>query len=224
MAFASRGKPRTIIRAVRCTGAIFHAFKTKDLSAITGVSEGDLTALGQVQLSSLASGEIAVFGAQSPKGARFRKVLNRVPQAGVQGSVTSYGNGNVPSAIATAAAAGWGLVSGVRLTTVRSTQKSISVGVPLSNGLIYVQPVPVQDAGNATALGWKLPSTFGSADKAKAIRGANNMRPAKVTKIDPETGVSITLPCAFNKLDTAAEAGFFETSPEKAPSATATTT
>lgn len=222
MAFVSRGKPRTLIRAVRCTGAIFHAFKTKDLSGIVGISEADLTALGQVQLSSLATGEVAVFGAQTPKGARFRKVLSRVPQAGVQGSVTSYGNGNVPSAIATAAAAGWGLVSGVRLTTVRSTPKSISVGVPLSNGLIYVQPIPVQDASNAETLGWKLPATFGSADKAKAVRGANNMRPAKVTKIDPETGVSITLPCAFNKVSDAAAAGFFETSPEKAPASVTT--
>lgn len=221
MAFVSRGKPRNIIRAVRCTGAVFHGFKTKDLSGITGISEGDLTALGQVELGALASGEVAVFGAQTPKGARFRKVLNRVPQAGVQGSVTTFGNGNVPSAIATAAGAGWGLVRGVRLTTIRSTAKSISVGVPLSNGLIYVQPVPIQDQGNATALGWILPANFGSADKAKAVRGANNMKPAKVTKIDATTGESVTLPCAFNKIADAAGAGFFETSPEKAPSSAA---
>jgi hypothetical protein len=202
---------------VQCTGAIFHGFKTKDLAAIPGVSAGDLTALGQRELSQVGAGQAVVFGAQTPKGARFRKLLSRVPQPGTQGSVSSYGNGNTNAAIAAAAAAGWSLVRGVRLTTVRSTAKSVSVGVDLSNGLIYVQSVPIQDAQGAAAeaLGFKLPTTFSSAEKAKAIRGANNMQPAKVTKIDPETGVSITLPCSFNKLDTAAEAGFFESSPEK---------
>jgi hypothetical protein len=215
MAFVSRGKPRTQIRAVACTGAIYHGFKTKDLAAIAGVSAPDLVALGQKQLSEVGNGYTVVFGAQSPVGARFRKQLSRNPQPGVQGSVSSFGNGSVNSAIATAATAGWSLVRGVRLTTVRSTAKSISVGVPLSNGLIYVQPVPVQDQQYAEALGWKLPATFGSADRAKAVRGANNLRPAKVTRIDPDTGISTTLPCAFNKVADAADIGFFETSPEK---------
>jgi hypothetical protein len=215
MAFVSRGKPRDLKKAVRCTGAIFHGFKTKDLSAISGVSSGDITALGQVDPTTLSAGEIAVYGATSPKGARFKKTLQRYAQAGVQGSVTTYGNGNTASAIATAGGAGWNLISGVRLTNLRSTLKSRSVGIPLSNGLIYVQPVPIQDLGYAETLGWILPESFSSAERAKAVRGVNNMKPAKVVRVDQTTGQTITAPCAFNKLADAADAGWFDAEPEK---------
>lgn len=218
MPLASRGQPRINIRAVPVTGAIAHAFKTGDLARGTEISAADLTALGQKELSALASTQIAVFGAQSPRGARFRKQLTRIPTLGQRGSCTSFGNGSTPTAIATAAAAGWSLVKPIRLTSIRSTPKSKSVGVTLSNGLIYVQSVPVGDltAEVVTALGIILPTAFASAEKAKAVRGCNNLRPARVTKIDSTTGVSITLPCSHNKLDTAAEIEFYESSAERA--------
>lgn len=212
MPFASLGKKRDQLRAVPCTGKIYHGFLTKDLGAIGGVSEGDITALGQKTLAEVPNTHVVVSGQNAPLGARFRKKLgNGIPVLGTQGSVSSYGNGTGNVQVATAAAAGWRLTKPVRLITVRDTVKSAAVGVTLANGLIYVQSVPKQylSAEVKAALGLIYAPEFKSAERARSIRASKQFPPSSVYNIDPTTGATKTLPCSHDKIADAAEIGWY---------------
>lgn len=211
MAIYLRGKPRDVQRCVRVTSLIYYAFNTVDLTDGTGVVEADLIAVGHKTLSQTPNGATAVFGMAAPKAAKFRKKIGTVPVLGTRSSCTTYGNGSSKTGIDAAKARGWTLSKPVRYANPRSTIKSVTVGVTLSTGIIYLQPVPRQDIANTewvTALGLKLPATMTDADRKKAIRGTTEMAPARVTKY-LENGSTVTLPCSHDKLDTAADLGFF---------------
>lgn len=214
MAIYTRGKARTVQRAVRCNQLIYYAFNTYNLAEGTGITDADLTAVGHKTLNTIPAGASAIFGMQAPRAARFRKKIGTQPVLGQRGSCTTYGNGSSKTGIAAAAAVGWKLTRPVRLAVPRATIKSKTVGVKLESGIIYLQAVPRQDLAETevvAALGLILPESFTDADKRKAIQGTKAMAPLRVTRI-LEGGATQTLPCSHDKMADAAELGFYPSS------------
>lgn len=199
MPLSTRGRKRDKIMSVPVSTTLRYAFKTADLSQITGVSAGDLAALGQTPVES-GSGLI-VFSPQAPKPALFRKKLS---VGGLQGSVSTFGNGVTTSAIKAAAGAGWKMSKGVRRCGFGNSLTQTCVGIKTANGLIVKRFVPNADAGNASVLGWEM--AVSSADLDKLVSAPEGAKVARV-KQDGAQG-SKTLPCSGNKVADALAAGW----------------
>lgn len=214
MAIYTRGKARTITRAVRCNQLIYYAFNTFNLADGSGIKDTDLVAVGHKEIKDIPPGAAAIFGMQAPRAARFRKKIGNQPVLGTRGSCTTYGNGSSKTGISNANNVGWKLTRPVRLAVPRATVKSKTVGVTLESGIIYLQSVPREDLDDPaviTALGIILPDTFTDADKRKAIQGTKAMAPLRVTRT-LENGSTQTLPCSHNKMSDAAKLGFYPSS------------
>lgn len=208
MPVVTRGRKRNVPRAVPVTSSIWYGFYGTNLSAITGVSSSDETALGLKDPATAGTGIAVVFGCKSPFPAKFRKKLGEATAENpiTQSAVSSYGDGVNSAQIKAAAAAGWRLVSPVRTVSFGPSAKSKNVAVPLSNGLYSIHSIPTAEAieANATLMGWDL--TLGSTKALKAVRGCKKMKPAKMQKsIDNKV---ITYPCKWSKVGDAENAGW----------------
>jgi hypothetical protein len=211
MPLATRGRQRDLLRAVPVTDTLYYSFKTTDLSAIAGVSESDITALGQIAITAVPSGKIVVLSPRSPKPAQFRKNLS----GGTQGSVSAYGNGLTAQAVNTAAGAGWQQTRGIRRCSFGSTPKSTAVAVEVSNGLLVKRMIPITDAQTyATALGLK--TTLSEAELKKLVFAPQSANPTILTRPRPGGTGSITLPCSKNEVAAAISStgGWKELKPE----------
>lgn len=205
MPLATRGRLRNLDRAVKLNDNLYYGFKTVDLSSVDGITSADITALGQVDPSTIQT--LIVYSPQSPKPAQFRKrLINKA-----QGSVTAYGDGSSAGAVNTAAGKGWQQTKGIRGCSFGGTSRSASIAVRTENGLLVKYLVPLGDAGNASALGWE--TTLTPADRKKLVYAPKG----RVALVSKASGTSvITLPCSFNKVETATspDGGWNLTRPE----------
>jgi hypothetical protein len=131
----TRGRARDVLTYVAVNTKLFYGFKTKDLSAIAGVSAGDLTSqLGHVSPAAVAAGGLLCLGANAPKPPRVtKKIANAVASA--QGSVSTFCAYN---RLAQATAGGWVLSKQGREVGLRTDGRSITALVEIApNGVLY---------------------------------------------------------------------------------------
>lgn len=206
MSSYTRGKKREKLTFVKVslTQALYYGFKTKDLASISGVSAGDLVALGHLEVAGLPAGRITILGANSPKPPRVRKVVNKTPGANVQASVSTYCGVN---AIATAAAEEWQLVNAGRGVHVSNNARTVTVGAKIQGGGYYLFPMNAADATQyATALGLELPTNLSATERSQAFSGTSYPKPA-VIKISTAQGTFSSF-CSHDAIDAALESGY----------------
>lgn len=211
MPISTRGKKRDQLKAVAITNSLFYGFATKDLASIAGISAGDIVALGQKNTTDLGQGALVVYGAKAPRPGIFRKAVT----GGNQDSVTTFGDASTATTIATAFAAGWKLQKPIKPGSVGGGTRMRAIAVQVSNGLLVVCYIPKEDltSGDATLLGWK--TSINAADIKKLVRGANNVKAARVSKTS-DAGLTLTYPCGFDEIAaaTSTEGGYSLTSAE----------
>jgi hypothetical protein len=190
---------------------LYYGFKTKDFSALPGITGADITALGHLSSGSVPANSFKVIGANSPKPLRAKKRINANPSAAEQGSVSTFVADN---AVATAETAGWSIVGNGRGVTLRNDSRAITVGIELTGGQIYLETKNASDV-NAYAgeLGLQLPGTISAAELRRGIMGATRPRPPRVQKKRPGGG-TVTMPVDPIGLDDALAAGWSLVSPE----------
>jgi len=183
----NRGKLRDQLLFVGLNDLLYYGFKSKDASAIPGVSSADLIALGQTAAANIAdnSTKILVFSPHSPKPPRYRKTLGNA--AGQQQSFSSFCG---HQARGTALAAGFTPVprSG-RKVSLRATPgpkgTMISAVAEMENGALYVWPMDSADFGEVgSELGLKSAASITTdAEKKKLIVAPGaGMKPGRAQK------------------------------------------
>lgn len=195
MPISTRGKKRDQLKAVAITNSLYYGFATKDLAAIAGISSSDIIALGQKDTTALGAGALVVYGAKAPRPGVFRKAITN----GQQDSATAFGDASTATTIATAFAAGWKLQKPIKPGSVGGGKRMRAIAVEVSNGLKVICYIPKEDltSGDATLLGWETSIT--AADIKKLVRGANNIKAARVSKTS-DAGLTLTYPCATDKI------------------------
>lgn len=195
MPIAARGRTK-IVLAVRVNPNLYYGFKGTDIASIQGVSKADVTALGQRTLDGVKG--LVAFSPDAPRPAQFTKKL----PAGLQRSVTAFGDGTTRSAIAQATAAGWKIKRPVAPLVLGQTAKSKEIVVSTTNNLYFAYYVPLIDAnsGIGSLLGWI--ANVGPTTLSKTVRSP------KQVKIPLVTQGSRTLPCSPAKLSNALAAGW----------------
>jgi hypothetical protein len=199
MPISTRGRLRDVVKCVPVSDSLKYSFKTSDLSGIAGVSAGDITALGQENVTGQTG--LIVFSPRSPKPAQFRK---RLAAGGPQGSVTAYGNGLTASAINNAAGAGWQQTRGIRGTRFGNTTRSAAIAITVSNGLLVKFMRPIADLSFASELGWD--TTISAANAKKLVFAPQGAKVALVKKVVGET--TITQPVSASKYESAQASGW----------------
>lgn len=189
-----RGLDNSLLRFVQLnpTKPLHYGWKTKDFSTLGGITGDEMAnVLGHltaVQMG-LIAGAIAVIGANSPKPARVRKILNRRPTAVQQGSVTTFVSGESAADWELLLESGWEIVNGEKRITISDNQRFQTVGANCSNGAIYCFPlsktvpqIVIDELGLIPAAELRLGTTLG-----KCVSQASKPRPPKVKKIGIET-------------------------------------
>lgn len=177
------GQARDVMSFVKvyAGGLLHYGWNTKDLTGLTGVSSADITALGHKDAAAVGAitGAIAILGANSPKPARFKKVVNRNPSASQQGSVSTFCDAD---SFATALSAGWKLTKSVRTPKISNNGRTVTVGAKCTDGGIYLFPMNATRAAEvAGELGLILPSSLSTSERQKAFTGTSYPRPYKVS-------------------------------------------
>lgn len=212
MAVYTRGKKRNILTYVEVYTNLLYGFKTKDLSALAGVSEGDLTTqLGHlVGAFTAPSGSIKILGANAPKPARVKKNLANAG-AGAQQSVSTF---CATAKYSAAMAAGWDVIKQRRGVTIRpetSTKNSVTAIATLSDTSCYCFPMNKADFSTyKAALGLQSIGDFGSVTEteiAKFVSGSSIPRPGKASIEVSGGGTFSSFYSTANK-DDLATAGF----------------
>jgi len=214
MPATTRGKPRDVLTAVSLGFTMYYAWFTRSLEEGSGVGQSDLNALGHLSGAAFPSGADVkiLYSPQSPKAARFRKVINRAPEAGKIGVMTLYGDGSTNSAIGKAAQAGWKCSEPLKRPGLTSNARSKVYGATLSNGIIYLNTCsPAQLTSYASLLG--LDTNISATELNLAVRGAERPHPF-VVKLETSGG-AITMNCASNKISEAQDAGWSIVQPER---------
>lgn len=183
----TRNKRRDVTAYVKVTPVLLYGFRTKDLSQVTGVSSGDLTALGHV--NTLASGAIACFGANAPKPPRVSKRIANAP-AGSQGSVSTF---CAYDKLAAALSAGWSLAKDGIDVGLRTSGKSVTAIVEIApNGVLYAFPMNAADfASYGETLGLESAATLTNAEMQRLVRGSTYPKPGRAIK-ELDTGGSVS--------------------------------
>lgn len=180
----TRGKKRENFTFVAVNNTILYGFKTKDISAIAGVSSADLvTQLGHMTATEAANAgaaRIMVVGANAPKPPRVSKKISNAA-VGTQQSVSTFCSVITLSA---ALGAGWNLVKtgrGVILRAASAGKGTVTAVAKLSNGASYAFPMNKADFDAYGAqLGLESAATVTTPDeKAKLVSGSNNPRPGR---------------------------------------------
>ena len=203
MASVTLGRKRNVLTIVPINDAVNFQYNSTNLSAITGVSATDVTALGH--LTTAPEGTLTITGCNAPQPAVFKKILGGGAVATTQKAVSAYGNASTKAAIAAARAAGWFLIKPIRSAQLGGGDKKTGVVVPLSNGLYEIVNVYTEDATatNASLFGWNL--TPGDTITKKMFRASSMMRAGRVKKkvtVSGKTGTQV-LPCQWSKLESA---------------------
>lgn len=177
----TRGQKRDTMIFVAVNTSIRFGWKSKDLSAVTGITSTDITNLGHQKQSALTgTGLILVVGAQSPKPARVTRKLSGA-SVGQQQSVNTY---CAHDKLAAALGAGWNLAKPSRGVTIRGAsadRAGLTAIATLSDGSKYCFPMNKTDFDSyKTPLGLETAATITTAtERAKLVSGCSKPRPGK---------------------------------------------
>jgi hypothetical protein len=200
-----QNQPRDLLRfsKVRRGRLLFYGWKTKDLTLGTGVSAGDVAALGHktaVQVEGIG-GAIGIMGANSPKPARATKILTREPAASERASVSSFVDAD---SYAAAMTAGWN-IGKARGVSITNNSRTVTVGALVEGGGYYLFPMNANDApAFAAELGLFLPTELSESDRHLSFTGTSKPRPPRVK--NGTTGASTF--CSYDAMDTAKANGW----------------
>lgn len=211
-----RGTKRDLLRFVLLNPVFCYGWKTIDLSAIPGVSQSEITALGHMDATAAnaVANRIMVLGANSPKPGRVTQKFPN-PVTTQRASVSTYVAYNARAA---AVAAGWtlsGFQKGVRLAAPSPNRRSISAVAELSDGTRYVFPLNAEDFAIVSGPLGLQNSTQITTDneRNRLVTGTSSTRPGKAA-IEHSEGVMSTYYSTDNK-DEAAAAGYTILSDER---------
>lgn len=180
----TRGKTRPTLFFVAINDLVVYGFKPKDISTLSGVTAGDITALGHQAASAVAAGKIRVIGSQAPKPPRVGKRITTAA-VGQQQTVSTF---CAYSSLASAQTAGWTLIKNRRSVTLRASSTSrgsLTAIATLGDGSLYCFPMNKADydtygvdLGLTTAI-----SITTEAERKKLVSGASIPYPGKASKI-----------------------------------------
>lgn len=191
----TRGKLRDQNIIVQLSDTSYYQFKTKDLSAVNNVNEGDLSLLGHINIGNggagLPSGALVFLRANSPKPPRVGKTLS-----GTQSSISTFCA--VP-ALQNVLRNGWNLVKPARTVSLRTAGKTITVIASLSNGALYAFPLNKADFDTyGAALGLVTSETITTdAERNKLVAASSLPKPGKA-KLTLTTGADFSTFCSHN--------------------------
>lgn len=189
---------------------LFYGWKTYNLSSADGISETDLAFMDHRTRSEVTatSGSIAVIGANRPKPARYRFVLNKKPGAGEQGSITTFGGADVES-LPGFEDSGWERVNDLSRVNIVDNNRSHTLGAKCENGGIYLytcsKTMPntvISELGLLEPTALRLETNLN-----KAFYGSSKPRPPKMSKQVTENYFATTF-CSFDKIDDAMASGW----------------
>jgi hypothetical protein len=189
---------------------LFYGWKTYDFSGTTGVSSGDLVFMAHKTLAQMQaiSGAIAVIGANSPKPARYKFVLNKKPGPGQQGSISTFGAADIES-VTGFADSGWERIEDRKRVNITDNTRSQTLGAKCENGGYYLytcsKTMPSQvltELGLISAADLKTGSEID-----KAFYSSSRPRPPKMQKI-LAGGYNATTFCSFDMVDDAIDLGW----------------
>lgn len=183
----TRGIKRDQTKYVLVNPSLYYGFRTKDLSAVPGVTAGDLTALGHVDAP--AGGLASCFGANAPKPPRVSKALASTgPEQ--QASISSF---CAYDQLAAALGAGWNLAKDGRAVGLRNTARTVTAVIAIDTaGPYYCFPMNAADfASYATELGLLSSSSMTTAvEQELLVRGASYPKPGRAMK-ELESGATV---------------------------------
>lgn len=187
-------------------GLLYYGWKAKEIESLPGITAGEVTALGHIDAVTVAalSGAIPILGANSPKPARFKKVLNRRPTAQQQGTASTFvGIDNYADALAQ----GWSQSSAARGITLTDTARTKTMAAKMANGGYYLFPLNADRALDvAGPLGLILPSSLTGQERLKAFSGSSKPKPGTV-KLKGDLGDKGTF-VSFDADSSASTAGY----------------
>ena len=192
MPASTRGVKRDQLRFVKINDFCYYGFKTSNLAASSGISDADLlTQLGHEKSEQTSAGLFKFTGANSPKPAVFRK---KFPNAaiGQRAGISTFGAYDKTAA---ANSGGWALAKralGVSARAPKPNSRTIDAFVPLSNGLVYVQPCDAT-ALTPDRLGLLALSHAGIRNYQKRLIRGCRTKPGKV-RVDLGDGATAILP------------------------------
>ncbi|MBE9208835.1 hypothetical protein IQ244_20270 [Nostoc sp. LEGE 06077] len=182
----TRGKKREDLVYVLVNPTMYYGWKRKDIAALGGISEGDLTNIGHLKAegATLAAGSIVVIGAKSPRPARVsRKISNAT--VGQQQSVSTF---CAYDKLATALGAKWNVAESRKAVTLRppsAARSSVTAIATLSDASKYCFPMNKADFDLfAAEVGLEAASTI-TTDTArnKLVSGSTRPRPGRASKL-----------------------------------------
>ena len=181
---------------------MFYGFTTRDFTEIPGITQEDLDALGHrnelfhdaLDIIYALPNKLAIFGANSPKPARYKKVINRNPNADQIGSISTFiSQGRVYAS--SASARGWKFLSpakGVSLTGNRRTTTALAQLSERSAGGFYGFPMNTADFElYEDELGLFSKAELTELERSRSFTGATRPQPPKVCK-ELSNGTKIT--------------------------------
>lgn len=183
-----QGQLRDQLRFIKVfsDGNLYYGFNTKDFSDNAGVSDADTSILGHLQVGSVPASAIRVFGANSPKPPRMKKVINANPTVAQIESISTF---VAPDSVAAAEQQGWKIVKRPLNVSFSYGERSVTALAELSNGGLYAFPQnrATHDAV-ASELGLINKTELSSAERKKAFTGTSRPRPAEVRKKGTNSG------------------------------------
>ncbi|GAX43443.1 hypothetical protein NIES4075_44560 [Tolypothrix sp. NIES-4075] len=206
----TRGKLRDQLTYVLVTDDAYFIFKTKDLSALPGISTSDITAIGHKTAEAVASDatKIRIVGASAPQPPRVTKKLSNA-SVGTQQSVSTFCG---HTSLSSAQTAGWKVTKTRRSVLLRAASAlsgSQTAIAQLSDGSLYCFPMNKADFDSYGAtLKLKSAATEQSATEvSKLVSGSSIPRPGRAT-IKTAAGASFSSFYSSEALSDLGAAGF----------------
>ncbi|AFY43664.1 hypothetical protein [Nostoc sp. PCC 7107] len=182
----TRGKKREDLVYVLVNQSMYYGWKRKDIAALGGISEADLTNIGHLKAegATLTAGNVIVIGAKSPQPARVtRKISNAT--VGQQQSVSTF---CAYDKLAAALGAKWNASTSRRAVTLRApvaTRGSLTAIATLGDGSKYCFPMNKADFENYGAeLGLTNATTINTdLERNKLVSGSTRPYPGRASKL-----------------------------------------
>jgi hypothetical protein len=166
----------------------FYQFQTKNLAAVAGVSAGNLSELGHIDLSdagnlaSIPQGSVIFYKANAPKPPRVTKKISTNNESIGQQSVGTFCAVDV---LTSALGAGWRLSKPARGVSLSNTIRTVTALAELSNGILYAFPLAKTDFDSfGGELGLKSSESVNTAaERAKIVRASTLPKPGRASKV-----------------------------------------
>jgi len=189
-----RGVERGVLTFVALNeNNMFYGFTTRDFTEIPGITQEDLDALGHrneifhdaLDIIYALPNKLAVFGANSPKPARYKRIINRNPTAEQIGSISTFISQGLTFASA-ASARGWKFLSPARGVSLAANNRTTTALAQLSERSaagFYGFPMNTADFElYEDELGIFSKAELSSLERSRSFTGASRPKPPKVVK------------------------------------------